>query len=240
MPSPTKAHQRYRNLAQVIVPGVTTVIGVLDKPALVPWAWRLGMAGEDMNKTKDLAADIGTCTHYLIECHLTGEDPDLDHFTPFCLREAQILFKEFLKWLKRQQYETLGCEVQLVSENWQFGGTIDWVAKYYGETTLFDFKTSTGIYQEAEIQMAAYWEMWDENHTGDPIQQVVIIHLDKKTHTMTPHPYVDLELEWEMFKHCRSIYVLKRNIKNRNADQKKAAKPAPKRGPRLQRRRVIN
>ena len=214
MASPTAAHQRYRNASQIIVPGVTTVIGLLAKPALVGWAWRLGMAGEDMNKVKDLAADIGTATHYLIECFLTGQEPELDHFTAFTLREAHTLFNTFKRWHGRQEVETLASEIQLVSEAWQFGGTIDWVAKLWGEVTLLDFKTSTGVYAEAQIQMAAYWQMWNETHPDLPIERVVIIHLDKKTHQLTPHTFDDLTTEWDMFVHLRALYVHQRALRN--------------------------
>jgi hypothetical protein len=226
MPSPTKAHQQYTNSKGVRLPGVTTVIGLLDKPALIRWAYNLGRAGEDMYKTKDLAADMGTCTHYLLECFLIGEEPDLDHFTPFCQREAGRLFANFKKWHKRQgEMETLGSEIQMVSENWQFGGTIDWVARHYGETTLFDFKTSTGIYLEARLQMAAYWAMWDENHPEDPIQKVIIIHLDKRTYQVTPHPFDEMGLEWDMFKLLRSLYQVKKQLDGKDKATRAAEKP---------------
>lgn len=63
----TKAHTRYRTKSGMIVPGVTTVLSLLAKPALIYWAWNLGMQGEDYRKIKEKAADIGTVTHYLVE-----------------------------------------------------------------------------------------------------------------------------------------------------------------------------
>ena len=40
-----RAHQRYKIEDGTIVPGVTTVVGILNKPALVPWANKLGLEG---------------------------------------------------------------------------------------------------------------------------------------------------------------------------------------------------
>src|SRR3989304_9918491 len=97
--SPTAAHQRYRNKAGAIVPGVTTVIGLLAKPALVPWAWKLGMQGEDMNKVRDMAADIGTATHYMAECIFKGQVPDFQFTTPFVKACAEKMMPALKLWL---------------------------------------------------------------------------------------------------------------------------------------------
>ncbi len=208
--SPTAAHTRYRNKNNVIVPGVTTVIGLLAKPALINWAWRLGMAGEDMNKVRDLAANIGTCAHYLVECYLTGEEPETQHFTAFTLEQAVKLAASFKEWHGLQDVETLAVEEKVVSENWQFGGMIDWVAKLNGVVTLLDIKTSRGIYDEYRIQLAAYREAWNELHPKTPVEKVVVIHLDKETFDLAIHPFSDLETEFEIFKHLRAIYVLQK------------------------------
>ncbi len=43
----SKVHTRYKLKNGLLVPGVTTVTGVLDKPALIIWANRLGLQGID-------------------------------------------------------------------------------------------------------------------------------------------------------------------------------------------------
>ena len=40
-----KAHTAYKTAGGQRVPGVTTVLGVINKPALVPWANQLGLQG---------------------------------------------------------------------------------------------------------------------------------------------------------------------------------------------------
>jgi hypothetical protein len=211
--SPTAAHQRYRNKNGSIVPGVTTVIGLLAKPALVGWAWKLGMSGEDMNKVRDMACDIGTATHYIIvECRLLGKEPDLQHFTPYVVEAAKKMEPAFLKYLKDHPSKLVASEKQLVSERWQYGGALDWVCipKETGLVTLRDIKTSKGIYDEYKIQLAAYQEMWNENYPDNPIQAVEAIHLDKTDGTCTVHPFGNLSTEFEIFKHLRAVYMLQK------------------------------
>ena len=48
----SKAHQRYKLADGTQVPGVTTITGQLNKPALIIWANRLGLQGIDSTNTK--------------------------------------------------------------------------------------------------------------------------------------------------------------------------------------------
>ncbi|MBR3805105.1 MAG: hypothetical protein IKJ14_07150 [Clostridia bacterium] len=79
--SMSKAHTRYYDSTGAVVPGATTITGLLNKPALVLWANRLGLEGIDSTKYVDKAAKIGTLIHYLVECHITKQTPDLTDFT---------------------------------------------------------------------------------------------------------------------------------------------------------------
>lgn len=209
--SVTAVHTRYRNKAGKQVPGVTSVIGLLNKPALVNWAWKLGLEGQDMNKVRDKAAEIGTLTHYLCECKLKGETPDLSEFKPSDLAVANPMYRSFCKWYDRQKIKAIAIERGLVSENWQYGGTIDLVALEHTLRVLFDIKTSRGVYDEYKIQLSAYVEDWNENYPYEAIDLVKVIHLDKETGKLELHEFGMKELKdpyFEIFKHLRAIYVL--------------------------------
>lgn len=54
----TKAHTRYYLSDGTLVPGATTVTGLLNKPALVKWANNLGLQGIDSSKYVDKAARV--------------------------------------------------------------------------------------------------------------------------------------------------------------------------------------
>lgn len=217
--SDTKAHQRYRNTAGKVVPGVTTILGLLNKPALIPWAWKLGMQGEDYRKVSDRAANIGTIAHYLVECNLKGIIPDLTDFIPSSIKIAKVAFGNFQEWWQQEHLILVESECQLASEVMQCGGTLDCVAqKYYnptdllpGELWLVDIKTSKAVYDEMLYQLAAYWALWNENHPEQPITNAHIIQLSKEDGRLTHYKYDSLFAELEIFRHLRMIYGLRKD-----------------------------
>ena len=77
----SKAHTRYYLQDGTLVPGATTVTGLLNKPALVKWANNLGLQGIDSSKYVDKAARVGTLIHSLVEAHITGKKADLSDYT---------------------------------------------------------------------------------------------------------------------------------------------------------------
>ena len=91
-------HQVYKTADGTRVPGVTTICGVMDKPALVKWANNLGLQGTDSTKYVDALAASGTLAHYWAEEVLIGREPDqavLDEYAPplESMVEAQKLAK---------------------------------------------------------------------------------------------------------------------------------------------------
>ena len=77
----SKAHTQYKLASGTKVPGVTTVLSLLNKPALVKWANNLGLQGIDSNKYRDAAADIGTLAHAMIQAHLQNEKLDTSQYS---------------------------------------------------------------------------------------------------------------------------------------------------------------
>ena len=215
----TKAHVRYRTKSGILVPGVTTVLNLLAKPALIYWAWNLGMQGEDFRKVRDKAADIGTVAHYLVECHIKNEPQDLEDYPPRVVKTAWVAYKAFEDWCSTNKVETLACEEELVSEKYLFGGKIDWVARdAAGRVLLLDIKTSKGIYEEHKYQLAAYRAVWDEVHPDMKIDKAAIIKLDKVTGEFSYHPFDLLNKEFEIFLHLRDIYSMQK-LGDRNRDR---------------------
>ncbi len=217
MPSPFAVHTRYRNQKGIVVPGVTTVIALLAKPALVNWAWKLGLEGQDMNKVRDKAADVGTCTHYLCECFLKKQTPDLANFTGDTIEQAKRLAAKFASWYKAEGLALVASECNVVSEVHQFGGCIDIVALTPGEDRdakrgLYDIKTSKGIYDEYKIQLAAYEVAWNELHPDAKIDFIKVIHLEKATGYLHLYTFSNLATEFEIFTHLRAIYALQKKF----------------------------
>src|SRR3990167_1679574 len=118
----SRQHTVYKNKDGVRVPGTTTITGVMDKPALVPWANKLGLEGIEVGKYVDDLATIGTLGHYLIECHIKskikGEKvvPDISDYTPNQIDSAENCFIKFLDWESKNEVKYIDSEMSLVSE----------------------------------------------------------------------------------------------------------------------------
>lgn len=226
MTKKTKAHQRYKLKDGTIVPSTTTIINMLgwNKNALVAWARREALAGNDPNKVRDKAADIGTIAHYMIECHLKNEEPDLSEYAQADIDKAENCFLNYLEWEKAHVDEVWHSELQLVSESYKYGGTIDLVGVIDGKPSILDFKSSKGIYPEYKIQIAAYLQLYYENFNsghnsvlcGDHILTGHILRLDKNGDGFEHHVLGKLTSTlrdpWEVFLHCRALYDLRKNV----------------------------
>jgi len=208
----TKAHIRYRNKEDKIVVGVTTALNVLAKPALIAWANRLGLQGIDSTKYVDDKAEIGTCCHYLIECELKGEKPDLKDYAPSVVSEAENGFLKFLEWKKGKDLKLILSEVPLVSEVHQYGGTIDIYAMLNDKPTLIDIKTSgSGIWPEMKHQVAAYKELLTEN--GFPVVDVVILRVGRSEDEGFEYASIgNLDKHFSLFLHCLDIYNIRKTL----------------------------
>lgn len=208
----TSAHQRYYTRDGTLVPGVTTIVGLLNKPALITWANKLGLEGIDANKYVDKAANIGTCAHYLVQCHLSGEEPDLSNFTPQEVTAAKNSLQKYFEWEKQFEIIPLLLETPLVSEQYQFGGTIDCYAKLNGKPWLIDFKTGRALYDEMFIQVAAYNTLLHEN--GYSVEGgVAILRIgrnEKEGFEYRVLSQEELNHQWEIFKHLLAIYYLRK------------------------------
>jgi hypothetical protein len=158
----TKAHIRYKTKEGKIVPGVTTILGILNKPALIPWANRLGLEGIDVGKYVDDKAEIGTLAHALATDHLTGLETDTSHYDAHQIDKAENAALSFFSWLDKNQIEPLSVEAPFVSEELLFGGTVDIFGKLNGKQVLVDLKTGSGIWPEYGYQIAAYAKLLEE------------------------------------------------------------------------------
>lgn len=196
------------------VPGVTTILGVLAKPALVKWANNLGLEGIDSNKYVDKLARIGTLAHYRIECELRGDEPDLDPYSPEEVEKSDNALLSWWAWREQHTIDPLLIEEPMVSEEYRYGGTMDCVGDVDNVPTLIDLKTSKGVYPEHVMQAAAYVHLLAEN--GYAVERVLILQIGRdESEGFSEHAYgiSDLANHWRIFVLCREIYDLKKVVK---------------------------
>lgn len=194
------------------VPGVTTFLGVLNKPALIPWANKLGLQGIDSSKYVDNLADVGTLAHSMILAHLKEEGLDVSDYSQNQIDLANNSYSSYVEWEKHHKIEPILIETPLVSEEYRFGGTPDLLAKVDGVETLVDFKTSKALYPEHSIQVAAYWVLALEY--GYVIDNVLILRIGREADEgFEVKPVKALKANWELFTHCQAIYELQKQVK---------------------------
>jgi len=216
----SKQHTIYKNKEGVRLPGVTTIIGVMDKPALVQWSNKLGLMGIEVAKYVDDLADIGSLAHYMIECHIKSQilkqeiKPDLSDYSPNQVDSAENCFIKFIDWESKNKVEYFGSEMVLVSEKYQFGGTVDVYAKVNGKFTILDIKTCKGIYGEHFTQVAGgYNVLLTENNYN--VEDIRIIRVGRTEEEGTEAedkqiPLVDLHIK--RFHMCRELYNINREL----------------------------
>ncbi len=202
-----KAHITYKTKAGKRVPGASTIAKIGDDPsALIHWAWDLGKQGIDYKKAREGAADIGTLTHFMNQCHLQGKEADLSEFSAEQQDKASNAFLKFLEFWDTNKFTPVAIETPLVSEVHGFGGTIDLVAKD-GGMVLLDWKTSNAIYRPYLIQLAGYEELWNENYAFSPIDKRAIIRIGKSEASDLEVRWLsDMGPYWEAFKCQLNLY----------------------------------
>ena len=160
-----KPHQKYwSETRQREVPGASTIAKIgSDSGGLLYWAWDLGKQGKDYRKERDKAADIGTLAHFMIECEIQGLQPDLSEFPMVDIDAAGVPYYTAVQWWEQQGLTPIAPEMQLVSEEHGYGGTIDMPCRSRdGCLALLDWKTSKAIWPEHIIQVSAYEKLLEE------------------------------------------------------------------------------
>jgi len=181
------------------IPSVTTILSVLNKPALIGWAAnqatdflmeeiKAGVAYDEVQlktafdmarkahaRKRDKAGDIGTFVHQWINEYITGKEPA----TPIN-EEIKKAIEQFLKWEKEHDVKFLLSEEAIFSKDHQFAGTLDFIAKIDGKLVLGDVKTSAAIWDEYWFQTAAYQLAREEEYPNEKYDYRGIIRIGKE------------------------------------------------------------
>lgn len=209
-----KTHTIYKTAAGVRVPGVTTITGVMDKPALVGWANSIGLKGIEVRTYVDELSLIGTLAHKIIEYHCRDKELDLNDYSPNQVSLAENSAIKFMEWQDQVGFVPEHNELMLVSEKYKFGGQLDIIGKIKDRQTLVDIKTCKGIYPEHKTQVAGgYGILADEN--GYKIDDIIIIRVGRNEDEGFEHISISPSeslLHQKRFKICRELYESNKEI----------------------------
>lgn len=123
-------------------PHVTELLELLNKPALMNWANKIGLQGVALADFRKEALRKGSSIHRQIENYILDK-------IPFESMDVQLRFDEFMK-----DKEVIKVE-QVIETEW-FTGRLDCILKFNNKTYLCDFKSQDGIYFENVLQLIAY------------------------------------------------------------------------------------
>lgn len=206
-----KQHTVYKNNIGKRIIGVTTALGVLNKPALMYWANNIGLQGIKVREYVDDLAQIGTLAHDMALCYTKKVIVDTSQYTKIQIDLAETCYLKFLDYWKHYKPEVIFCEKQLVSEKYQFGGMLDNYCIIDGKRTLLDYKTGKAIYLEHFYQLAAYKLLLEEN--GYPVDVCTILRIGRNdAEGFEIKPMKDLTLHTEIFLHCVELYDLLKKV----------------------------
>lgn len=220
--------------------GVTTVLGILNKPALLPWASKMAVeyiaeniehavvmgerealdyglfekiceeAKTAYAKKRDKAGDLGSDIHLQLENILKDVIKRNGGIIEPQLKSDIPQITEFLTWAKGKKF--LASEIHLFSEPMFCGGICDIVYEENGKVYLADIKTGSGIYAEMFWQMGGYHLMIEEMGLYENIDGYTVVNIPKKGGLKVETSY-GLEQNKEGFKHCLAIYRLINEVK---------------------------
>lgn len=146
------------------IPSVTTILSVISKPALHYWYGKHGT--KECQRLLKEAGEYGDMVHTMVQNFLEGQSQKVN-------QEQKMILKNLKSVTKGWQWQEF--EVVLLNEEHGYGGTCDAIATINGRRALIDFKTSSGVWPEFSLQMAAYRACLED------IEIVRILHLNKET-----------------------------------------------------------
>lgn len=185
---------------ETLYPGSTTVLGVISKPALIPWAANQAAekiklylmehaTGRTLTKEeisdlvehgrkahvelKEAAADIGTRAHQAINAIIDGGKMNLTD-------DIKPAVNAFMDFIGKSRVTIEHGDRKIASLKYGYGGSLDALGIEDGRFVIIDFKTSNAIYAEHSLQVASYAQAFQETYGLTYLPEAYILRLGKK------------------------------------------------------------
>ena len=208
------------------VPSVTTITGRFkDSGPLIKWANNMGLQGLDCYSVRDKAADAGTVCHNMCELYINKlpVESALEGIDQETATKAKNAFEQYKVWQKQSKIKIVMTEVQMVSEEYGFGGCFDAIGFVNGKHCLIDFKTSNGLYPDYLYQISAYGNLVEYGEvmaTRKPLDIVInggyhLLKFSKEEGDFSHHFFQDLTEAFIGFKLMVRLYEIDKTMKNR-------------------------
>ena len=198
-------------------PSVTTILGVLRRPALE--FWLKNNTKEFCDAESNRAKEIGTALHDAIFNHIERTGIDTETKYP---DEVNICIQSFMKFKReRPEIKMTKSELKIEHPKLKYSGTLDCVAEIDGQPVILDWKSGQykdkdelPIYNESLYQVSAYIKSY-EKMFNLKIKKGIVVYFgkDKIGYNFIELDEKKIKKNFEIFKHCLKIYYLKRKNK---------------------------
>jgi len=194
-------------------PSVTTILGVLRRPALE--FWLKNNTKEFCDAESNRAKEIGTALHDAIFNHIERTGIDTETKYP---DEVNICIQSFMKFKREHpEIKMTKSELKIEHPKLKYSGTLDCVAEIDGLPVILDWKSGKKdltIYDEFKYQVSAYIRAYEKTH-GLTIKRgfIVVIGKDNIGYNLLEIGEAEIKKAFEIFKHALAIYYLKRKTK---------------------------
>ncbi|RLI62132.1 MAG: hypothetical protein DRO67_07405 [Candidatus Asgardarchaeum californiense] len=201
---------------------VTKTLGIVAKAGLASWYARMGTkrAGAVLKNRQG----FGTNVHHMFE-HILIRDFKKDAEMKGEMLECYNNFEVFKKQAKLRPQE---LEVRLWNDEYGYAGTCDYIGKYTtwkpycvrghnrdfkNELVILDWKTSSNIYDESFLQLAAYaYAFW--KLTGIKIAGGAIVQFRNNRIKIKERDWDELMALFEVYKSVLILYKWKNKIED--------------------------
>lgn len=210
-----------------IVPSVTKILNVINKPNLLYWAVNsairnlqsnispktkyteenlgviLNNARNTPNKIKNTSAKLGTKVHKALEL-IIDSNKKQEEITD---ERVKDIIMKFMEWWQTEKPDLVFVESErpVYSPSLNYCGTFDFIAKEGEDIIIGDFKTSNNVYPEHYLQTAAYQKAFEEE-TKTKVTKRMIIRIDKEGKGVECHETDEFKEDFKAFEGALTLY----------------------------------
>lgn len=212
--------------------GCTSVLGMIAKPALLPWAAKMAVEyikenykGELTNELletakkahtlkRDKAAKQGTDIHAIIENRIK-EAIEVGGIINGHELNEEFQVSNFIDWAMNNKVVFLESEKRVYSIKHFTAGTYDFKCKIDDKIYIGDIKTSSGIYDRTPFAQCAAYQMMEMEMGGtDKIDGRLIINIKKDDKFTEDDVYVSYFYEDDLALFLAALEIY-RNLNNK-------------------------
>ena len=201
----TTLDERWYQKDDKFIPSVTWIAGYYPK-GIGFYKWLADKGWDEAQAIKQAAGDKGSKVHKAIEDIIGGKKLKMDDkYADSSGEESELTVEEweclmsFVDWWKETKPEVISAEQVVFTD--RYAGTVDLVCKIGEEVWLIDFKTSSDIWAEYELQVSAY------KHALPSVQKIGILQLNYKRNKTKKFKFTEVEDKFDLFESAYKIWL---------------------------------